>query len=133
MFIYYNYRIIYYYQLTNTYVIPKEHGVALLKQAVHSQSRDMQLDILATQLVKTFSMNTLCCMVNTCNQEVQQYVIANNDIIIFVLPVYAFENVLWSGLALYKRAIENTLNESLSESNRATIAVIPMFCPEELC
>jgi hypothetical protein len=133
LLIYYNYRIIYYYQLANTYVIPKEHGLALLKQAVYSQARDMQLDILATQIVEPFSMSTLCGMVDTTNQSVQPYVVEDNDILIFVLPLYEFESSLWSGLALYKKAIENALVELSSIPVTRTISVIPMFCPENLC
>ncbi|USO02737.1 MAG: hypothetical protein H6850_01990 [Alphaproteobacteria bacterium] len=110
------------------FLIKQEHGLALLKQAVLSQAPDMQIDILGIELIGDFNMDNLCALLENPAAPLQHFDLKDGDTVIFELPLYVFDHVLWTGIVQYKKAIDNKLQQ-LSGNTNDSINVIPMACP----
>ena len=111
-----------------TYLIRQEHGLNLLRQAALSQGQNMQLDIIAFLIPGgPFTMQSLGELIRDRASKLTQYAIENDDTILFELPIYSMDHVLWTGLAQYKIVINNKLRADKPDPN-PTIHIIPIAC-----
>lgn len=112
-----------------TYLIKQEHGLPLLRQATLSMSSELQTDVLsvAPNLYADETIATLCEAIRSSFSSVSVVNLVDGDTIIFEIPPYITDNTIWSGVALYKRAINNALNTA-DQSSTETVHVIALSC-----
>ena len=112
------------------YLVKQEQGLPLLRQAALSMASTLQLDILSLDpaLYSTDeTMQVLCSAIRSAFSPVVVETLVNGDTVIFEIPPYITDQVVWTGIALYKRAINSTL-DAQDKSQNEQIHVLSVAC-----
>jgi hypothetical protein len=114
-----------------TYLIKQEQGLPLLRQVALSLAATMQTDVLSIDPTVyssgTETIHILCDAIRSSFSPVVVESLVSGDVVIFEMPPYLTDQVTWTGLALYRQAINATLNAEEATSN-TNIFVIPLAC-----
>ena len=111
-----------------TYLVKQEHGLNLLRQATLSLAKDMQLDLLCYELTCAYTMKDLCRKIRNISCVLVERDIKANDIIIFEIPSYLTDSIIWTGISQYRCCIINKLRSLPAATGCEIIHVIPVAC-----
>ena len=118
--------------------IKQEHGLPLLRQAALSLAQTMQTDILglvdpkqspsaAAWVAGDLTITELCAAIRSADGVLVTDTVASGDTIIFEMPSYYTDQLIWTGIVQYQRAIQNALN-GLNSVTTSVVHVVAISC-----
>lgn len=105
-----------------TYLVPQENSVPIMTQAALSEAPSISHAVLFISPTPMLNVKSICAVLRDHMQIVSSKSLVNGDVVIFELPLTTSDHAIWTGLSLYKTAIQNKIGGD------AKVHVVPMSC-----
>jgi len=105
-----------------TYLVPQEKSIAIVTLVALTEAITIPHTILHISPTPLLNIKAICAAIRDRTQLVSSTDLKSGDVVIFELPLATSDHAIWTGLSLYKKAVQNKIG------NNAVIHVLPMSC-----
>ncbi|USO02469.1 MAG: hypothetical protein H6850_00515 [Alphaproteobacteria bacterium] len=105
-----------------TYLVPQENSIPILTATALTEAMTIPHTILLLSPTPMLNMDVICAKFRSKAQPALSTDLKSGDVVLLELPLSTSDHAIWTGLSLYKKAIQNKIG------GNAVLSVLPISC-----